>query len=123
MLKQTTNLIWRLLAIVALLLGLVGLFLPIVPTVPFILLAAWASSKGWPQMEQYLLAHKYCGPHIRSWREHGAVSRRAKYLATVTISGSIVLLWFLPLHRVMQVALSIVMIGVILWLWSRPDAG
>ena len=122
MLGQTRNLLWRLVAAVALALGIIGLFLPVVPTVPFVLLAAWASSKGWPQLEQYLLNHEHFGPHIRSWREHGAVSRRAKYLAAAMISGSIALLWLLPLHRVMQTGLSVIMISVIIWLWMRPDA-
>jgi len=122
MLRGTRNLLWKLVAAIALTLGIIGLFLPVVPTVPFILLAAWASSKGWPQMEQYLLAHECCGPHIRNWREHGAVSRRAKYLAAVTISSSIFILWWLPLQLWLQISLTIIMASVILWLWRRPDA-
>ena len=122
MLRGTRNLLWKLVAAIALTLGIIGLFLPVVPTVPFILLAAWASSKGWPQMEQYLLAHEYCGPHIRNWREHGSVSRRAKYLAAVTISSSIFILWWLPLQLWLQISLTIIMASVILWLWRRPDA-
>jgi len=122
MLRQTRNLLWKLVAAIALLLGVIGLFLPVVPTVPFVLIAAWASSKGWPQLEEYLLAHKYFGPQIRAWREHGAVSRRAKYLAAATISGSVIMLWIFPLHRGLQAGLSIVMLSVIVWLWSRPDA-
>lgn len=122
MLRQTRNLLWRLVAAIALALGIIGLFLPVVPTVPFVLLAAWASSKGWPQMEEYLLSHEYFGPQIRNWREYGAVSRRAKYLAAVMISCSVIMLWLLPLHWGLQASLSVVMIAVIIWLWTRPDA-
>jgi uncharacterized protein len=122
MLRQTRNLLWKLVAAIALVLGIIGLFLPVVPTVPFVLIAAWASSKGWPQLEEYLLSHQYFGPQIRAWREHGAVSRRAKWLAAVMISCSVIMLWILPLHRSLQVGLSIIMIAVVVWLWTRPDA-
>lgn len=122
MLRQTAILLWRLLAAVALVLAVIGLFLPVVPTVPFVLLAAWASSKGWSQLEQYLLSHPYFGPSIRNWRERGAVSRRAKYLATITIGFSIAMLWLLPLRMGLQVSLSIIMGAVVIWLWNRPDA-
>lgn len=122
MLQQTTILLWRLLAVVALLFGLIGLFLPVIPTVPFVLLAAWAGSKGWEQLEQYLLSHEHFGPPIRSWRESGAISRRAKTLATFMVSCSMALLWFLPLHIGLQAGVSIVVICVLLWLWRCPDA-
>ncbi|HYD33859.1 MAG TPA: YbaN family protein [Methylophilaceae bacterium] len=122
MLTQIRKLLWRIVAAIALLLGVIGLFLPIVPTVPFVLLAAWASSKGWPQLEQYLLSHRYCGPQIRAWREHGAIARRAKYMAAIMIGGSIALLWLMPLRLALQVGISVIMVAVIIWVWTRPDA-
>ena len=57
------------------------------PTVPFVLLAAWAAGKGWPELEQWLLHHPRYGGSIRAWRQHGAVSRRAKWLASVMMAG------------------------------------
>ncbi len=60
-------LIWRTLAMLCLLLGLVGVFVPGLPTVPFMLLAAWAGSKGWPALETWLLNHPRHGPPIRRW--------------------------------------------------------
>ena len=121
MIEQTKILLWRLFAIVALLLGLIGAFLPVVPTVPFILVAAWAGSQGWPQLEHYLLTHRRFGPPIRHWRESGAISRRAKVLATIMMCSSMTLLWLMPLHPWLQGGVSAMMFCVLIWLWSRPD--
>ena len=112
---------WRTLAIVAMALGTIGVVLPIVPTVPFLLLAAWAASKGWPALEQRLLNHPVHGHHIRRWRTHGAISRRAKWLATVMMFGSITMLQFLPVALWVRIAIPTVMLTVLLWLWSRPE--
>jgi uncharacterized protein len=59
---------WRALAVVCVALGLVGMFLPVLPTVPFLLVAAWAAGKGWPRLETWLLDHPRFGPTIRRWR-------------------------------------------------------
>lgn len=122
MLTHTRNLIWRFIGLTAFVLGLIGLFLPVVPTVPFMLLAAWAGSKGWPELERYLLTHEHFGPPIRNWRERGAISRSAKSLATVMFCGSITMVWLFPLHHPLRMALTIFMVCAIVWMWTRPDA-
>ncbi|MGB1922749.1 MAG: YbaN family protein, partial [Alcanivorax sp.] len=62
---------WRSLAMLFVLLGMIGVVVPGMPTVVFLLLAAWAGSHGWPQLERWLLQHPRHGGHIRQWREHG----------------------------------------------------
>lgn len=122
MLTHTKVLIWRAIGLIAFVLGVVGLFLPIMPTVPFILLAAWAGSKGWPELETYLLSHKHFGSHIRNWRESGAISRSSKSLATIMFCGSLAMIWLLfPLDYALQAILTFIMISAIVWLWTRPD--
>jgi len=121
MLKQTKVLLWRAVAIFALLLGMIGVVLPILPTVPFILLAAWASSRGWPELERYLLSHAVYGEPIRNWRSRGVVSRRAKSFTTIMMSGSLILLLLAPLHLWVKLSVSLIMICVLIWLWSRPS--
>lgn len=122
MIRHTRLLLWRTLAGVSLLLGLVGVVLPVLPTVPFLLLAAWAGGRGWPSLEARLLAHPRHGPVIRQWRERGAVPRRAKWLATVMMLGSAVLLWWSPVAPWVRGAVCLVLLGVALWLWRRPEA-
>lgn len=114
-------LLWRTLALLSLALGFVGLFLPVMPTVPFVLLAAWAASHGWPALERWLLAHPVLGPHVHRWREHGAVPRRAKWIASATMAISATLLVFSQLAVAVKIAVPLCMAIVAIWLWRRPE--
>jgi uncharacterized membrane protein YbaN (DUF454 family) len=76
---------WRTLAVVCVVLGMIGVVLPGLPTVPFLLAAAWAGGRGWPALEIWLLNHPRHGPGIRRWRERRAVPRRAKLAAIGTM--------------------------------------
>jgi len=116
------RLFWRALALVSLLLGLAGVFLPVLPTVPFVLIAAWAAGNGWPALEAWLLNHAHLGPPLRRWRERGAVPRRAKWAATIGMSGGALTLVLLPLPIWVTVAAVTTMAVVAAWLWRRPEA-
>jgi uncharacterized membrane protein YbaN (DUF454 family) len=113
--------LWRVLALVCLALGIIGAFVPVMPTVVFLLVAAWAGGKGWPQLEVWLLAHPRYGASIRSWREHGAVPRRAKWAASLMMALSSVVLALSPLALWWRVGLPLGMTCVALWLWTRPE--
>lgn len=121
-LKQTRLFLWRLLALVFVILGIIGIVLPGMPTVVFLLLAAWAGSKSWPELEQRLLDHPEYGPVIRQWREQGRVPRRAKWLASGMMLFSAVSIQFLPTFPLLRLLLPILLLGVAAWIWSRPDA-
>ena len=66
---------WWLLAYASLGLGIVGIVVPGLPTVPFVLLSAFAAARGSERLHARLLAHRQFGPMIRDWQAHGAVSR------------------------------------------------
>ncbi|HEY6643364.1 YbaN family protein [Povalibacter sp.] len=121
MFRSTQILLWRLAALLALGLGIVGIALPVLPTVPFLILAAWAGGKGWPALEQRLLAHSTYGPHIRIWRERGVVPRNAKMAATLAMTISAIGLQFAPVPMWLRIAVPIMMLAVALWLWRRPE--
>lgn len=121
MLKLLTVSFWRLLACISLLLGLVGVVLPGLPTVPFLLVSAWSAGKGWPRLEIWLLEHPSFGPPLKRWREHGAVPRKAKYLATVMMSLSVVMLLLSAAPFWLKLALPIFLCCVAIWLWRRPE--
>lgn len=116
------RLLWRALAILAFVLAIIGAFLPVMPTVPFLLLAAWAAGKGWPRFEQWLLQHRWFGPAIMRWRVSGAVSRKAKWLATFMLLASALLLQvFTVLHLGLRLAMPLLFLVVLTWLWLRPE--
>lgn len=121
MLRQTQILLWRFVAIVSMTVGIIGIALPVVPTVPFLIFAAFAGGKGWPALERWLLEHRHYGPHIRTWRERGAVPRIAKVCASLMMLTSAVGLQFAPLPLWLRVGVPIVMALVAIWLWRRPE--
>jgi len=119
--RHTRLLLWRALAAVALLLAVAGAVLPVLPTVPFLLVAAWAGGRGWPSLEARLLAHPRHGPVIRQWRERGIVPRKAKWLATTMMLASATVLWFSPVPAWLRLAVYAMLLGVATWLWRRPE--
>jgi uncharacterized membrane protein YbaN (DUF454 family) len=76
-------------------LGVVGAFVPVMPTVDFLIVAAACYAKGNPALKRKLLAHPRFGPPIRDWEEHRAVSLRGKLLgiAMVTLGIGASILW------------------------------
>ncbi len=98
-LGRVGNWIWTGLGWMFVGIGLIGAFLPILPTVPFLLLALACFGRGSPRLEAWLLAHPRMGPPLRLWRERGAIPRRAKVLAITMMSlslGSLVLFSSMP---------------------------
>jgi len=69
-------------------LGGIGIVVPLLPTVPFMILAAFCFARANPVWEQRLLDHKRFGPHILAWRTRGAISRRGKAMALVALAAS-----------------------------------
>ena len=119
--RLVVTLLWRTLALACVALGIVGIFVPGLPTVPFLLVAAWAGGRGWPRLEAWLLAHPRHGPPIRRWRDHRAVPRRAKWLSSATMLASTVLIGLSPAPMAVKVGLPVLMFAVAVWLWRRPE--
>ncbi len=115
------RLLWRALALACVALGAIGAVLPGLPTVPFLLLAAWAAGKGWPALEEKLLNHPRYGATLRRWRERGAISRKAKWAATLMMSASAVIIVAseAPIHA--KLGVPLVMAAVAVWMWRRPE--
>lgn len=112
---------WWLLAWTSLALGAVGIVLPGLPTVPFVLLSAYAAARGSQRLHRWLLAHPRFGPSIREWEAHGAVSRRAKRLATATMSLAAVVMFATAPRWWMAATGTAIMALVATWLWLRPE--
>jgi uncharacterized membrane protein YbaN (DUF454 family) len=109
------------LALLCLALGVVGIFLPVLPTTPFILLSAWAAARSSPRLLGWLENHTAFGPMIRDWRRGGVVRRRAKWAATLVMGASALYL-LLAVRPLWASGLAIFcMAAVLLWLWRRPE--
>lgn len=112
---------WLALAWTSLAVGLAGLVVPIMPTSPFLIVAAYAAARGSRRLYFRLVRDKRFGPMIRDWLRHGAINRPAKIMATLAMSVSAVgVLWLSPWIHVAWVIVGILVV-VVLWLWSRPD--
>lgn len=75
--------------VLCLLMGLVGVFLPIMPTVPFMILAAYCFSKSSERMHRWLLSQPEIGPALHDWEQNRVIRRRSKWAATVAVTASI----------------------------------
>lgn len=70
-------------------LGTLGIFLPLLPTVVFYLVAAWCFSQSHPHLAEKLYQHPTHGQHLRAWRDRRAISRKGKIAAILSMAGSI----------------------------------
>lgn len=75
-------------------LGIVGAFLPLMPTTIFIILAAGCFARSSPRLEAWLLDHRHFGPSLRAWRAEGAIPRRGKIAACAGIALGYALFWW-----------------------------
>ena len=113
--------VYRALGLLSVVLGVIGAVLPLLPTTPFLILAAYFFARSHPEWEAKLLAHPTVGPSILAWRDHGAIPKVAKRVATVLLSISAVGGWFtLPLPW--AYVPSAIGACVLAWMWMRPSA-
>ena len=101
--------------------GTAGIFLPLLPTVVFYIIAAFCFGKSNPEWEARLLRHPTFGPHIVAWRERGAIARAGKIAAVLTLAASaaIGLIFLHDGWRWLPAAVAVLVGG---WILSRPDA-
>ncbi|MDO9184005.1 MAG: YbaN family protein [Bacteriovorax sp.] len=103
-------------------LGIIGAFLPILPTTPFLLLAVFCYSKSSQKLHFWILNHKYLGPPVKAWEQNGVIGLKAKILATVMLSLVIIFqLPYLNIAIVLKVSVITILILVLIFVWSRPS--
>jgi uncharacterized membrane protein YbaN (DUF454 family) len=110
------------LGVICVIVGFIGALLPIMPTVPFLLLAAWAFERGSETMHNWIISHKVFGPPINEWQKYGVIKKRSKIIAIFFISLSFsYMLIFRPLMLPVKIFLSVLGICVILFIATRPS--
>ncbi|HEX8571309.1 MAG TPA: YbaN family protein [Allosphingosinicella sp.] len=101
-------------------LGAAGILLPLLPTVPFMLLAAFFFARSSPRLEAWIVEHPRFGPSIRAWRERGAIGPAGKRAALGAFAFSAVLgLVLLPFPWLLAPLAAAVGGGG--WIATRPD--
>jgi uncharacterized membrane protein YbaN (DUF454 family) len=101
-------------------LGAIGLFLPILPTTPFLLLAAACYCRGSERMLNWLLNNKYFGSYIKNYREGKGISAKNKTVAITTLWVSIFLSIFFIRILIMQITLLVIATAVTTYLLRMP---
>lgn len=111
---------WAVLAYLCAALALVGLVVPGLPTTPFVLLAAWAASRGSRRLHEWLERHPRLGPALADWREERAVSTRAKLLAVTFLVISWMIMFWREVASWMLVLLGVLFASVAGFVLTRP---
>ena len=122
MFRHTVRLLLWLLGAISLALGLIGLFLPVLPTTPFMLLAAACFARSSPRFHRWLLGHRTFGPIVSEWERHRAIPWRAKLwaigLMSTTLGASIV---FFVKNPWVQGGLAAMGVALAVWLYLIPS--
>ncbi|MBO9126948.1 MULTISPECIES: YbaN family protein [unclassified Rhizobium] len=91
------RMLWLTIAWASIIIGVVGVFLPLLPTTPFLLLSAGIFARVSPRFESWLVAHPTLGLSVRAWRDRKAINQGAKVSAVVAMICSLcVLVWLDP---------------------------
>lgn len=116
------RILWAALGLISMGLGFVGIVLPLLPTVPFMILAAFCFARSSERLHLWLLSHPVFGPAITDWRDRGAISARGKQLATLSIAIVFLISVILGLSATILVIQGVTLFAVLIFIWSRPNA-
>jgi len=102
--------------------GVVGVFLPVLPTTPFLILAVACFARSSPRLETWLLEHPRFGGPLRDWRERRAIPRKAKIAAVVMMTISYAIFWFVTSPPPLRAAIvAMVMLAPAIYVVTRPE--
>ena len=113
--------LWAALGLICVALAIVGVVLPLLPTVPFLLLAAFFFARSSSRLHHWLLSHPNFGPLITDWNQSGTIRPRAKRLATLSIAIVPVISAIIGISNYI-IIIQIVTLGLVLiFIWTRPN--
>jgi len=115
------RLVWLICGVLSLIVGAIGAFLPLLPTVPLLLLAAYCFARSSERLQHWLLSHPTLGPPIHDWQERGAIGKRAKWAASLSILAALIISWVLGIKPLVLGFQFLALVGVSAFIWTRPN--
>ena len=106
---------------ISLALGVIGIFLPLLPTTPFLLLSAWCFLKSSPKAHQWLYNQPSLGKSLRDWEKNKSIARSTKVVAVSMIVISLVVIWLNAIYIGVQVGVSILLCTISVFILTRPE--
>lgn len=106
---------------ISLALGGLGIFVPLLPTTPFVLVAAFAFANSSEKLHQWLLDHNVFGPLIDNWRRHRAISRNAKATSVVSMILILAISWFIGVAMPVIAVQAVVLGCAAAYILTRPS--
>lgn len=113
--------LWLMVGFLATACGIAGVILPLVPTTPFLLLAAVAFARSSPRLHEWLVNHPRLGPPIVDWRTHRAIGRRTKLVAVAMMAAALALSVAAGVQGSVVLLQAIVFAGVAAFVLTRPS--
>jgi hypothetical protein len=101
-------------------LGVLGVFLPLLPTTPFMLAALALASRGSPRFAAWIRANRYAGPAIVNWERERALSLRTKCTALAMIALSATIVWWHIDYRPLAAGVIAGLCVIAVFLATRP---
>ncbi|WP_420568969.1 YbaN family protein [Thalassovita sp.] len=116
------RIIWAILGLLSMAIGVVGIVLPLVPTVPLMILAAFFFAKSSERLHNWLITHPQFGPSIQDWNEHGAIHPKGKRIATLSIVIVFLISVLLGLRPMILIIQGVTLTAVLIFIWTRPNS-
>ena len=113
--------LYRMIGGLAVACGAIGVVLPGLPTVPFLLVALWAFTRSSPRVRKWLLDHPAYGPPLRDWQRHGAISKKGKSAALIGMGLSLAVTGWMTGSILIVGAQAAVLGLVAVYIVTRPS--
>jgi uncharacterized membrane protein YbaN (DUF454 family) len=113
--------LWLMLGLASTGCGIVGAVLPLIPTTPFLLLAAYAFARSSPRFHGWLINHPRFGPLILNWQHNGSIDPTSKRLALLVMGAALLSSWLIGLSAGVLGAQAAVLAASAIFILTRPD--
>ena len=115
------RLMWLLVGLSSLVFGVLGVFLPLLPTTPFLLVSVFAFARSSERLHGWMIEHPTFGPLIENWHKHGSIDRRTKRIAIIVIMVTPIITWRIGAPGWALACQVVVLMGAAAFILTRPD--